>query len=192
MPRPKTFDPDQALGEAMALFWAKGFATTSMADLEAHLGLGRVSLYGAFGDKRQLFLECLRKYRREVAAPLLQSLDDDDGLAAIRRFFAAIVGAPPAVRRRGCLIVNTLVAATEPDPAVDAIIGEHVRHVETRFVRAIRRGQAVGTIASHVRPRGSARLLVTLAHGTFALNRCGIAPDLTKAAIRTALDGLIA
>jgi len=176
----------------MALFWAKGFATTSMADLEAHLGLGRVSLYGAFGGKKQLFLKCLEKYRRDVTAPLLQKLDAKNGLAGIRDFFDAVLTSPPAVRRRGCLIVNTLVAATEPDPTVDAIIGEHVRHVETRFVRAIRRGQAVGTIASHVRPRGSARLLVTVAHGTFALNRCGIAPDVTKAAIRTALDGLIA
>jgi len=174
----------------MELFWIKGFIATSMADLETHLGLGRVSLYGAFGDKRQFFLECLRKYRREVAAPLLQSLDEEDGLAGIRRFFATVATAPPALRRRGCLIVNTLVAANDPDPDIDAIIRAHIRLVETRFVRAVRRGQVAGTISKRIRPRGSARLLVTLAHGAFVLNRSGVDSNLIKTAIRTALDGL--
>lgn len=190
MPRTKSFDPNQSLLQAMELFWIKGFMATSIADLEAHLGIGRVSLYGAFGDKRQLFLECLRAYRRNVALPLLRQLDEPNGLAGIRRFFAEVASASPAIRRRGCLIVNTLVAANDPAPAVGALVQDHLHFVEDRFFHAIRRGQAVGAIAGHLKPRGTARKLLTLAHGTFALNRSGAPPDLTNAAIRTALDGL--
>ena len=192
MPRPKTFDPDQALGGAMTLFWTRGYSATSLADLETHLGLGRVSLYGTFGDKHQLFLECLRKYRQEVAAPLLQRLDDADGLTGIRRFFNAVLTAPPDIRRRGCLIVNTMVAADEPDGDVNAVIHDHVQRVERCFRRAIRTGQEAGTIGRHVKARASARLLVTVAHGAFALHRAGIDPGLTKMAVHAALATLTA
>ena len=138
MPRPKTFDPDEALQKAMTLFWVKGFAATSMADLEAHLSLGRISLYGAFGSKKQLFLKCLEKYRCDVTAPLLQKLDDKNGLAGIQNFFDAVLTLPPDLRRRGCLIVNTMVAADEPDKDIDAVIQDHVQRVEQDFLRAIR------------------------------------------------------
>ncbi|MBU6472966.1 MAG: TetR/AcrR family transcriptional regulator, partial [Alphaproteobacteria bacterium] len=183
MPRPKSFDPDQALTEAMALFWAKGYGATSISDLETHLQLGRISLYSAFGSKKQLFLRCLEKYRRDITAPLLQKLDDKDGLRGIRNFFATVLTSPPDIRRRGCLIVNTMVAAEEPDHSVDAVIQDHVLRVEQCFLRAIRAGQKAGTIGRHIKPRGAARLLVTLAHGAFALHRVGVDPALTKTAV---------
>ncbi len=176
----------------MALFWAKGYGATSMADLEEHLRLGRISLYGTFGGKKQLFLKCLEKYRRDVTAPLLQKLDDTNGLAGIRNFFAAVLAAPPHIRRRGCLIVNTMVAADEPGEDVDAVIRDHVQHVERCFLRAIKAGQKAGTIDRHVKPRGAARMLVTVAHGAFALHRVGVDPGLTKTAIQTALATLTA
>ncbi len=174
----------------MALFWAKGYSATSMADLEAHLNLGRVSLYGAFGDKKHLFLKCLEKYRRDVTAPLLQKLDAKNGLTGIRDFFDAVLTSPPDIRRRGCLIVNTMVASDEPDEDINVVIRDHVRHVEQRFLRAIRTGQDARVIGRHIKPRGSARMLVTVAHGAFALHRFGVEPGLTKMAVQTALATL--
>ncbi len=40
----KQFDPDEALGKAMHLFWAKGYAATVMAELLVQMGIGRKSL----------------------------------------------------------------------------------------------------------------------------------------------------
>ena len=40
----------------MDVFWQDGFAATSLDDLSAATGLNRPSLYGAFGDKRALYL----------------------------------------------------------------------------------------------------------------------------------------
>ena len=65
MPRPKSFDEDAVLDQAVELFWDRGYEGTSLADLEAHLGLGRQSLYNAFGDKHTLFLKALDRYRRK-------------------------------------------------------------------------------------------------------------------------------
>ena len=188
MPRPKTFDPDRVLVSAMELFWIKGFEATSLSDLERHLGLGRVSLYGAFGDKKHLFLRCLEAYRRSVTLPLLGTLDHPNGLIGIQNFFEQLMDAPRAIRRRGCLFVNTLVAAEGLDRQVDRAIRKHLKFVEQRFVLAVTNGQISGAIGYHIDARAAARMLVVLAHGTFALNRSRVGEPLAKAAIATALS----
>ena len=55
MPRTREFDPDQALEQALGLFWQRGYADTSMEDLVEVTGVSRYGLYGAFGNKRELF-----------------------------------------------------------------------------------------------------------------------------------------
>ena len=62
MPRPKEFNPDEALEKAMQAFWHKGYEATSMEDLLSAMNLNRGSLYGTFGDKRQLFLKVVDRY----------------------------------------------------------------------------------------------------------------------------------
>ncbi len=50
-------------------FWTRGYAATSVDDLTAATGLGKGSLYGAFGDKHDLYLRTLDDY-------ITSSLDD--------------------------------------------------------------------------------------------------------------------
>ncbi len=62
MPRPRQFEEEVVLAAVQAVFWDNGYAGTSLDDLVAASGLGKGSLYGAFGDKRSLFLRVLREY----------------------------------------------------------------------------------------------------------------------------------
>ncbi len=66
--RPRAFEPDVALGKAMDTFRDGGFAATSLDDLSEAMGINRPSLYGTFGDKRELFLKAYERYRAEMAA----------------------------------------------------------------------------------------------------------------------------
>ena len=59
MARPIEFNRDKAVNRALALFWRKGYQATSLADLLAAMGIGRISFYAAFIDKRTFFIECL-------------------------------------------------------------------------------------------------------------------------------------
>src|SRR5437879_2988165 len=61
--RPRAYDPDQALARAMDVFWREGFAATSLDQLSAATGMNRPSLYGAFGDKRDLYIKAYDRYR---------------------------------------------------------------------------------------------------------------------------------
>ena len=60
--RPLSFDRDKALKKAMLTFWQSGYETTSITDLTTAMGITAPSLYTAFGDKKQLFLEAIRMY----------------------------------------------------------------------------------------------------------------------------------
>ncbi|MCW2933487.1 MAG: comR [Actinomycetia bacterium] len=56
MGRARTFDEDEVLPVTRDQFWSTGYAAARVVDIAAATGLGKGSPYGAFGDKRQLFL----------------------------------------------------------------------------------------------------------------------------------------
>lgn len=65
--RPRAFDREAALAQAMRLFWQKGFDATSIADLTAAMGIASPSLYAAFGSKEALYAEALEHYTATFA-----------------------------------------------------------------------------------------------------------------------------
>ena len=69
--RPRAYEPDVALGKALDLFRRDGFAATSLDDLSAATGMNRPSLYGAFGDKRELYIKSYRRYRDDARAAMI-------------------------------------------------------------------------------------------------------------------------
>jgi AcrR family transcriptional regulator len=60
--RPRTFDKEKALNIVLDLFRKKGFDNTSVDDIASALDLKKPSLYAAFGNKEQLFLNVLHAY----------------------------------------------------------------------------------------------------------------------------------
>ena len=71
--RPRSFDTDQVLGQVRDTFWRYGYAGTSMDQLSAATGLHKPSLYGAFGDKKRLYLAALDNYLAEVRAEFAEA-----------------------------------------------------------------------------------------------------------------------
>ncbi|AKV00569.1 Transcriptional regulator, TetR family [Labilithrix luteola] len=148
MARPKKFDPDEALGQAMALFWAKGFAGSTPQALGTCMGIGRGSLYNAFDSKRALFDRALERYRDRECAPLLAILAEPGPVKKrIRKLLLTIVetdlGDP---ERRGCFGVNVAVEMSAQDEAarelVTALFAQTTRHLKA----AIEEGQRTGEI----------------------------------------------
>ena len=64
----------------MAVFWHAGYSGTSLDDITAGTGMNRPSLYGAFGDKRALYLHTLERYRALGRAAFAAALSPDGPL----------------------------------------------------------------------------------------------------------------
>src|ERR1700744_3554491 len=75
--RPRAYQPEIALGKALDLFRKDGFAATSLDDLSAATGMNRPSLYGAFGDKRELYLKSYERYRADARAVMVDIFKDE-------------------------------------------------------------------------------------------------------------------
>lgn len=60
--RPRTFEQEKALDQAMRLFWNRGYEGTSMADLTSAMQLSPSSLYATFGDKESLYKAAVNQY----------------------------------------------------------------------------------------------------------------------------------
>src|ERR1700754_5105772 len=120
MARPRKFDETEVVAAARDEFWTRGSAGTSVDDLTAATGLGRGSLYGAFGDKHDLFLRALDDYSASVMAAVTADLRDADasGYEGLVRHIrnAANTGAVDA--RRGCLVAKSAAELGSTDKEV--------------------------------------------------------------------------
>ena len=115
MGRTKTFDTNKVLESATSTFLERGFDGTSYEDLTRSVGLGRASLYNAFGDKEALFCQCLEYFaKKELYTAMELLLDPNTSLRdAIRGSFISLVASSdPKKRQWGCLFVNTLFEST--------------------------------------------------------------------------------
>ena len=177
MARPREFDEAEVLEAALDLFRAKGFDGTTLAELEQATGLGRGSIYGAFGDKRALFLKVLGRYFETAMECRLERLRAPGaGRAAIVAVFRDIARSASADReRKGCMLTNCSVELADRDPDLACQAARGLDRFEHAFAGAIRTAQEQGQIAVARDPARLARFLTVCMEGMLVLAR--IRPD---------------
>jgi len=172
MGRPREFDEDEVLTAALETFLEHGFEATSLEDLTRRTGLQKGSLYGAFGDKRQLFLTALARYQDRSLGELRAALADGPSpRATLEAFFAGVVKRSCERSARGCLCVNTTVELAPHDEEVARSLARHRERVESVFAELVARGQAAGEFGPELEARASGRYLGTLLTGLAVLAR---------------------
>jgi AcrR family transcriptional regulator len=204
--RPRSFDTDQVLDRVRDTFWRFGYAGTSMDQLAAATGLHKPSLYGAFGDKKKLYLAALDNYLADIRAEFAEAFaipDLFDSLKAmtewsIDKFMGKDETGP------GCFMMHTAMPEVTEDPEIGRVVRESMdsldRALVRRFERAIEAGQispdadpralAMVMVSNHYEISGRARAgysreeLRTLADRALALVKamCGVPPAATQAA----------
>jgi len=134
--RPRAYDPDQALSRATRSFWRGGFAGTSLDDLTAATGMNRPSIYGAFGDKRDLYLAALDRYVERSRDQMLALLSADvplaDALQAVYDAALALYFADPKAPL-GCFLIGTAATEAARDSRVRAKLGSGLRELTDTF-----------------------------------------------------------
>lgn len=129
MARRREFDDNKAMVSVEDLFWQKGYEGTSYQDLTAATGLGKGSLYAAFGNKKALYLRALDSYiLREVehyGATLVEKHHSAPAAwrGRISEFLNLAISAVADRRdRRGCFLCNAAVDLAPFDHDVEAAV----------------------------------------------------------------------
>ncbi|MEP6355319.1 MAG: TetR/AcrR family transcriptional regulator [Hyphomicrobiales bacterium] len=138
MARTREFDALAAVSAVEGIFWEKGYDGTSYADLTKATGLGKGSIYAAFGNKKSLYIKALENYiMREVealGALILQKYENDPSQwrACLMDFFnVAIDAVQKRQDRRGCFLCNAAVDLAPYDKEVEATVMEALGKVKS-------------------------------------------------------------
>ncbi len=135
--RPRSFDPEAALSRVRDTFWKNGYSATSLDDLTAATGLNRPSLYGAFGDKRALYLAALEQSRREMIASLTAALATAAPLREVMRLIYSTSSAiyrSGAQGQQGCFLIGTAVTESVADPDVRAVLDRAFGELDASYL----------------------------------------------------------
>ena len=190
MGRSREFDEEAVLEIALKTFWQGGYDATPMSALCDAMGLRPGSLYAAFGDKRGLFVRCLRHYADTVSAQALERIHSDSGLRGIRAYFANLVDAMVDGRRRwGCLLTNSVIEFAARDPELAVLFEVHFSRLETAFAAALARAQALGELRPGAGPQ-DASLLVAVVQGMNVLAKTRPGRVALERVARQAIAGL--
>ncbi|MEU5697984.1 TetR/AcrR family transcriptional regulator [Streptomyces aurantiacus] len=183
MARPRAFDEKQVLNAIRDQFWTAGYAATSLEDLMRVSGLGKGSLYAAFGDKRQLFLRALRSYTDDSHGHLRKALAETPrALDALRMLLEAPIG-DPAGARRGCLMANSTCELGNADPEVLAHAHRTYETSTALIGDCVVRAQREGDLSAGADPIALARALLAAQQGIVFMGRTGLdAATLTATA----------
>ncbi len=147
--RPRKFDEDHVLDQALELFWKRGFQATTTRHLEAELGLSQSSLYNAFGSKQALLTAALDRYEARIDADLVRPLAEADaGLDAVDGFFVALGHWVTNGGRRGCMVINLMAEDGGATPEIRVRTRRYRRRVRTALRCALRRAAARGDIGA--------------------------------------------
>jgi AcrR family transcriptional regulator len=193
MARPRTFDEEKVLRAVRDRFWDLGYAATSLDDLMTATGLGKGSLYGAFGSKRELFMRVFDGYCRRAVEDARRALEGPDASAAarLRDYAKAAARAIAADRkRRGCLLAKGTAELAGRDEAVADRALATFRAIEDKVVACIAGAQRHGDLDDRIDARRLGRTLLATLRGMEALGKAGIDEAVLLDIAETAIDGL--
>jgi TetR/AcrR family transcriptional repressor of nem operon len=177
MPRIREFDTDAAVEAAMSAFRRTGYEGTSVQDLVAATGVGRGSLYAAFGNKESLYLAAVDLYRERYAVPLTEILRG--GVPAPELIRDVMVGLVDEIvrdgRRQACLIVSAAMERAHHDVRVAERLRATTGALEEALFDVIVQGQAAGQISDRCPALDLARFLVMTMQGVRVMG--AINPD---------------
>ncbi|MCA6124355.1 TetR/AcrR family transcriptional regulator [Bradyrhizobium sp. WSM 1704] len=193
--RPRAYEPDVALGKALDLFRRDGFAATSLDDLSAATGMNRPSLYGAFGDKRALYIKSYQRYRDEARAAMVDIFGAEAPLRQrLERIYkiALDIYLSGDSGPRGCFTVMTAASEAVSDPDIRAMVLEGLVGLDKAFAFCFRVAKERGELPGDADATALAHLASATIHTIAIRARARVPRKDLEAIVKGAMDVMCA
>lgn len=188
MGRPRSFDTDKALDEAMEVFWRHGYDGASLAMLTKAMGIKPPSLYAAFGSKEGLLKAALDRYAERRSTHMRYVLAGATAREVAERFLTSIAEShtdpanPP-----GCLLVQGGLACGEGSENIPFELASRRAQSETELRERFAAAQRDGDLGASADPAALARFLSTVASGMGVLASSGADREALREVARVSL-----
>ena len=188
--RPRKFDTETVLQRVRDTFWRYGYAGTSMDQLAAATGLHKPSLYGAFGDKKQLYLTALEHYLAEIRAEFAAAF-------ALPRLFDSLQAVVDWSVEKfthgeecgvGCFMMNTAMPEAVHDPEISRVVRDAMDSLEGALRRRLQKAVEDGELSRDADLEAINMVLVGNHYEVAGRARAGYSADELRAHADRALD----
>jgi AcrR family transcriptional regulator len=192
--RPRAYQPEIALGRALDLFRKDGFAATSLDDLSAATGMNRPSLYGAFGDKRELYIKSHARYRADARAAMQEIFREELPIRKrLERIFevALDIYLSGDSGPRGCFTVMTAASEAVADPEIRALVLEGFSELDKAFGICFRLAKEKRELTNSADPAVLAQLASATIHTIAIRARARVPRKELEAIVKGAIDVIV-
>jgi AcrR family transcriptional regulator len=192
--RPRAYQPEVALSRALDLFRKDGFAATSLDDLSAATGMNRPSLYGAFGDKRDLYIKSYQRYRADARAAMIEIFRNE---LPIRERLARVYAVALDIYLsgeagpRGCFTVMTAASEAVFDAEIRAMVLEGFTELDKAFANCFRLAKEKGELPESADPVVLAQLASATIHTIAIRARARVPRKELEAIVNGAIDLMV-
>jgi AcrR family transcriptional regulator len=191
MARPKEFDRNAAVEQAMSVFWRKGYAATSTDDLLRAMKIGRQSMYDTFGDKWRLYVEALERYQQEsIAANIDRLKSTTSPLAGIEALVVGLIASDRAAREKGCLGVGSICEFGNADVELAKLRTKSADLLHKALVERLQDSRAAGEIGESVDIERAARFVETIMLGLQVAAKAGMSAQALRDTATFSITGL--
>ena len=193
MARPRQFDETTILAAVRDEFAKKGYEATSLDDLMRVTGLGKGSLYGAFGSKRELFLSALQLYCENTLQGMHDALSRErPALQKLQGLFHVSDPAQGSTKcYRGCFLANSTTELAAHDHDVRAMARRTYGTIERMLIDIVTQAQDSGDLPKSLDSSAFSRLLLTIMQGMEFLRKSGMNPEEIRIIARAAEASLL-
>jgi AcrR family transcriptional regulator len=171
-----------------------GFAATSLDDLSAATGMNRPSLYGAFGDKRELYIKSYARYRADARAAMLDIFREEMPIRQrLQRIYAVALDIylSGEAGPRGCFTVMTAASEAVADPDIRAMVLEGFSELDKAFAACFRLAKEKGELPSSADPAVLAQLASATIHSIAVRARARVPRKELEAIVNGAIEMMV-
>jgi AcrR family transcriptional regulator len=190
--RPRAYDPQTALQQALGVFWNTGYSGASLDSIATAAGMNRPSLYAAFGDKHALYIKALDQYWDTAHAAMQAALTDSSlTLAqALSGFYEGQLaiyfsgdGQP-----RGCFAIGTATTEAVEDPEIRNVLSARLSQLDADLQARLQTAIEAGELKAGSDLAALAVIASSLLHSISIRARAGKSREELTAIVRNAVS----
>ena len=191
--RPRLYDEETALRAAGEVFWARGFAATSLDDLAEAMHMNRPSIYKAFGDKESIYRKALQQFGEHMRSDFVATLEtESDFRVGLRKLYRkALDTYTHGDAALGCMVMCTAPAVAIDHPEIQSDLQSVIEEIDSRVMARISSAKSDGQLAEHIDAKALTLMLQALLHSLAIRTRSGESKQSLRKFIDSSLGILL-